>query len=600
MVSDGSPLLKCATSSIHIVTNRHIASKPVADGESQPCALVYAYNDMDEADEVMHRYRMRRSLISLGVALALCTACTGKLDGGTASTPSNPNNPNNPNNPGTPIPSAVPGDRLMRRVTATEYAQSVQDVLEIAPSGTLPVDVKVAGLSRVGAGSATINALAVEQYEAVAHDLGPRAFSDSARARRLSGCTPTGVSDSACARTAVTRIGSMLFRGPLSEADITRYTNLALAAAAQVGSFDGGLGLAVSGMLQSPRFLNHIEIGEAIEGSATRRRYTGYEMAARLASFLWDSVPDQALTDAAASGALLTDDGLRTEATRMLADSRARTAVVRILMEHLDMDGLESSVGDEGATAGVAAAMREEVRRVLEANTFDEDGSLYRDLFTRDTSYVNGPLAAHYGLSSPTGASFELVTLPANRRGLLSLGAVVASHGHGGRTSPTLRGLFVRQRILCTDIPLPPPGVPNDLSLAAGPTARDRLMQHATEPSCAGCHLAMDPIGLGFEQFDVTAAFRTQENGADIDPSGTLDGTAFTDAASLGAVVHDHPALDACLAKQLFRAAAGRRESTSEQTTFRSPQVPTTGLSIRDILFYVILSEPFRTFEPQT
>lgn len=542
---------------------------------------------------------MRRSLVSLAVALSL-SACSGQLDGGTATSPSDPNNPNNPNNPNTPnIPAAVPGDRLMRRITASEYAQTVHDVLEISPTGTFPTDVKVAGLSRVGAGTSTINALAVEQYEALAHEIGIRAFSDSARARRLSGCTPSGTADAACARTAITRIGALLFRGPLAESEITRYSDLAVAAAVQVGSFDGGLGLAVSGMLQSPRFLNHVEIGEPIDGSATRRRFTGHEMAARLASFLWDSVPDQMLSAAAESGALLTDDGLRTEATRMLADARARTAVIAILMEHLDMDLLESSVLDAGDTAGLAVAMREEVRRVLEANVFDEEGSLYRDLFTRDTSYLNGALAAHYGLSTPTGASFELVSLPANRRGLLSLGAVVASHGHGGRTSPTLRGLFVRQRILCTDIPPAPAGVSTDIALSSGPTARDRLMRHSTDSSCAGCHLAMDPIGLAFEQFDVSASFRTQENGVDIDPSGTLDGSAFTDAVSIGMVVHDHPALDACLAKQLFRAAAGRRESMSEQATFRAPQVPTTGLSVQDLILYVILSEPFRTFEPQ-
>lgn len=488
----------------------------------------------------------------------------------------------------------------MRRITATEYSQSIEAVLEVAPTGALPVDVEVLGFSRVGAGTTSINALGAEQYETLANEVARRAFSDSARARRLSGCTPTGESDATCARTAITSLGARLFRRPLTEAEISLYATLATNAATHVASFDGGLALAVSAMLQSPRFLNQVEVGEAMPGSDSRRRYTSYEMAARLASFLWSSLPDSMLNEAAARGDLLTDDGLRTQVTRMLADPRARTAIVDILEEHLDLKNLELAVPNSGETAGLASAMREEVRRVLEAVTFDEPSTRYRDLFTRDTTFVNGLLAAHYGLSAPTGTAFQSVTLPANRRGLLSLGAVLASHGHGGRTSPTLRGLFVRQRLLCGVVGSPPPGVGTELPMSSGATARERLALHVANESCAGCHLAMDPIGLSFEQFDSIAAFRTQENGANIDPSGDLDGAEFADAVSLGAAMASHPALDACLAKNLFRAATGRREAVSEESTFDFAMLPSGDLSIQDLISYVVLSQAFRTFQPQS
>lgn len=533
--------------------------------------------------------------ITLALAVAVGAGCSGRLGGGEDGPQTEPTRMDS-GTPTAPVP-AVPGDRLMRRISAAEYTQSVLDVLEVEPMGELPADLRVVGLSRVGAGTLAVNALAAEQYEAVAHELGLRVFSDSARSRRLSGCTPSGEIDETCARTAVTRVGERLFRRAMAEPEVALYTNLAMTAAMQTSSFDEGLGLAVSAMLQSPRFLFHIEIGEPIEGEATRRRYTGEEMAARLASFLWNSVPDEALRQAAAAGRLVTDDGLRTEVTRMLQDARARRAIVSMLEEHLALDLLDAAVPSSGATAGIAVAMREEVRRVLAASIFDEEES-FRDLFTRDRSIVNGPLAAHYGLTGVAGDDFREVTLPAERHGILSFGALLASHGHGGRTSPTLRGLFVRQRLLCTDIPPPPPGVATDLPLDSGPTARDRLMRHATDPTCAGCHQAMDPIGLAFEQFDAIAAFRTTENGVTIDTSGALDGTDFVDARTLGEVVAAHPDLEACMARTLFRAASGRTETDDESSTFDPSTMPASGLSVHQLLEYVVLSEPFRTFQP--
>ncbi|MBN8612955.1 MAG: DUF1592 domain-containing protein [Deltaproteobacteria bacterium] len=542
-------------------------------------------------------------LALLGLAIAPLVACTGNLDagprfGGASGDPNDPSDPSGPRDPSDPrTPAApIPGDRTMRRITSAEYTQTVIDVLEIAPETPLPADLRTGGLSRQGAGSATSNTLAIEQYETAARDVARRAFSEPTRARRLLGCSPTGVADAICARSGVERLGARLFRRPLSVEESDRYTSLALDASTHTGTFDLGFALAVSGMLQSPRFLHHVEIGEATAEGSTRRRYTSIEMAARLASFVWNSIPDDTLLDAAASGALLTDDGLRLELARMLRDPRAERAMLSFLDEHLDVDHLEGGVPDEGSTAGIATRMREELHRVLAHAIFEAPETRWRDLFDADTTYVDAALADYYGLPAPGGSGYVATRVPDAQRGLLARGAVVASHGHGGNTSPTLRGLFVRTRLLCGVIAPPPAGVATTIESGSGATARERLARHATDPTCAGCHSRMDPIGLALEQIDARGLFRTHEGTALIDTAGELDGLPFEDAGSLGELMRDHPETDRCLVRHLFRSAVGRRESNAEEPTFS--ELPSEGMSVRDMLAHVITSEGFRTFEP--
>jgi len=542
----------------------------------------------------------RTLTVALATTLALLLlACTGHLDAGPrasgrAGEPSNPGAP-----PGTgPSPSvpAVPGDRAMRRITAAEYAQTTHDVLETGPTVPLPADLQTGGLSRQGAGTVSVNPLAAEQYETAARDVARRAFADTSRARRLVGCVPGGIADAACARAGIERLGARLFRRPLSDDEASHYADLALAGASHTGSFDLGFALAVSGMLQSPRFLHHVELGEPLEGQGARRRYTGLEIAARLASFLWNSVPDDALLEAAALGTLFTDDGLLAQLDRMLRDPRAQAALLSFFDEHLGVEHLDAAVPDSMGTEGIAQRMREELHRVLTEAIFERPETRWRDLFDADATYLDPTLAAHYGLSAPAGAGFSRVALPAARRGLLALGAVAASHGHGGNTSPTLRGLFVRQRLLCGAIPPPPAGVATTIDTASGATARERLARHATDPVCAGCHGRMDPIGLGLEQIDARGRFRMLEGSATIDPSGELDGLPFEDAGGLGELLHDHPETDRCLLRHFFRSAVGRAEVAAEEPTFSD--LPSGGMTVRDMLAHVVTSDGFRTFEP--
>ncbi len=170
----------------------------------------------------------------------------------------------------------------------------------------------------------------------------------------------------------------------------------------------------------------------------------------------------------------------------------------------------------------------------------------------------------------PEGGLHE-VELPEPRAGLLTHAAVLARHSHSSATSPTLRGKLVREAFLCQ----PPPPPPDDVGelpepAVDAPTMRDRLAVHQETPACAGCHSLTDPIGLGLENFDGLGVFRAHENGATIDPSGSIDQVTLEDAAGLGAAVSEHPALKSCFVRNVYRFAVGRVERAEDEATLTS------------------------------
>jgi hypothetical protein len=169
---------------------------------------------------------------------------------------------------------------------------------------------------------------------------------------------------------------------------------------------------------------------------------------------------------------------------------------------------------------------------------------------------------------APAGGDFGEVELPPDgpRAGLLTQASFLALHAHPSRSSPTLRGKFLRENLLCQAIPPPPDNV--DTSLPANTrdamTARQRLTRHRMDPSCAGCHVLMDPLGLALEHFDGIGAYRQTENNLPIDASGELDGSQFQDARGLAAAVARHPDATGCFVRSVLRYARGALENPDE------------------------------------
>jgi hypothetical protein len=366
----------------------------------------------------------------------------------------------------------------------------------------------------------------------------------------------------------------------------------------------GGAQYAVAAILQSPSFLYRAELGEPDPAQSGRLRYTSAEMATRLAYLFWNAPPDDALLDAGERGDLAGADGVRAQVKRLLDSPKARGGLVHFFVEWLELEKLDALQKDAQAfpafTATIGASMREELTRGLEDFVFDANAD-YRTLFTRRETFVNAELAQLYGIPAPAGAGFAKVALPAGaeRAGLLGTGGLLAIYGKMRTTAPVQRGKFVREMLLCQSIPPPPPGVVASLPdpLPDQPMTRRQAMErHRTDPVCAACHAFTDPIGLAMERFDAIGAFRTQDNGLDIDATGAIDQVAFDGAAGLGKVLSEHPRLTDCFVRSVYRYATGHYEHDGELPSIAvvRGEFEQGGNRVRSLFESIALSDGFR------
>ncbi len=463
-----------------------------------------------------------------------------------------------------------PPEPRLRRLTSTQLASSLRDLLGAGAPIPPPVepDVSEGGLFSVGAGVTTISSLGVEKLEDAAYSLAAWALTDPARRAALVPCEPAGTVDAGCAETFVHSFGRRAWRRPLADDEAAELVAVAGEAAETLGDFYVGLEYATAAMLQAPPFIYRVELGEDDPDNPGDRRFTGWEMATRLSFLLWNTTPDDALLDAAESGELVTDDGVEEQVDRLLASDRARDGVRTFFTEWLKLHELAELYKDPSTFLFFHPELGEdaldETLQVVEHIVFTEDADV-RDLLTTQTTFVNQRLASLYGVPLPAADdAFHQVQLPnaGGRRGLLGQAAILALYSHPTSSSATKRGQFVRQTLLCGEIPPPPADVDTSLPEpdASSPTLRERVAVHLTDPACANCHLLMDPIGLGLENFDGVGRWRDTENDAIIDASGDLDGEPFADGWDLGATVRNHPDLASCLVRRLWRYAWGRTE----------------------------------------
>jgi hypothetical protein len=209
-------------------------------------------------------------------------------------------------------------------------------------------------------------------------------------------------------------------------------------------------------------------------------------------------------------------------------------------------------------SATLAASMLTETERLVDEVVFEADGSVLRLFDTRQT-FVDDRLATLYGMGPVAPGQWLQVDLPPERAGVLSLSGWLTMSSHNTVNSPTRRGLFVMEQLLCNDVPLPPPRVnPEPVVPEEGQTLRESLQQHMEDPACSGCHALTDPIGFGFEHFDPVGAFQAEDNGKPVDATGTLPGSgAFDGAAELADLLVDDPRLGRCLVDKVYAGNLG-------------------------------------------
>jgi len=480
-------------------------------------------------------------------------------------------------------PQGAAGDAVVRRINQAQYRQIVADVFgpTIKVGGRFEPEMRRDGLLAVGSGAVSVTASGFEEYDRIARNVATQVVGEQHRATLIP-CKPKSAAepDDACAKQFLGDVGRLLYRRPLSEQELQSRVGVANAAAAQTKDFYSGLGTSLSTLLVSPHFLFREENVEPDPAHPGQYRLDAYSKASQLSFFLWNAAPDPELLAAAESGDIQTERGLAKQVDRMVASPRAKDGVRAFFADMLGFDEFETLAKDAVLfpkfTSRVTIDAQEQTLRTIADLLVTRKGD-YRDLFTTRRTFLTPLLASIYAvpLVSPDGG-WQPYEFPEgdSRAGILAQASFVALHAHPGRSSPTLRGKAIRQVVLCQKVPDPPGNVNftlvQDTKNPQFKTARERLTAHRNDPTCAGCHKIIDPIGLGLEDFDASGGFRTTENGAPIDTTGELDGIKFADAAGLGKAVRDNPAVPACLVNRTFSYGVGRIPTKPEADWVKS------------------------------
>jgi hypothetical protein len=461
----------------------------------------------------------------------------------------------------------------LRRLTRAQYHNSVTALLGeglVLPSHLEP-DETTDGLLAIGAALTTISPRGVEQYETAAFSLAGQALENESLRDLLVPCEPSGPVDDVCAEEVFSSFGERAWRRPLSDDETTVLVDISAEAAAVLDDFYGGLSYGLAAVLQSPNFLFRAELGEP-DPDTDGQRFTNHEMASRLSYFLWNTTPDAELLAAASAEELTDDAGLEVQVERMMLDPRFEDGIREFFSDMLSLHELNDLTKDPTIfthmSPEVGPSAREETLLGVIDNVITNDAD-YREIFTTTKTFLDRKMASIYSVRAPVREGFAPTTLEdeEGRRGLLGQVSFLAMQSHPVNTSATLRGQYVREVLLCQYIPPPPSDVDTSIPepSATAKTLRERVAVHLEDDFCAGCHQITDPIGLGFEQFDGLGHFRTLEEGAEIDPSGELDGKAFSDAWELSARISEHPALAGCLARTVMASASGHSVTDGEE-----------------------------------
>lgn len=502
------------------------------------------------------------------------------------------------------------------RLTAEQYRNSIRDIfgdsIEIT-GNAIAAGVREAGLMAVGGRRLTLSSSEVESYEVLALDVASQVMSPSRR-NTLIPCRPENenVFDGDCAREFISTVGFHLFRRPLSEYEIGSYSAMASKATESLGGFYIGLQAALVGMMVSPDFLFRIERSVPSQETPGIRRLDAWSRASRLSFFLWNTTPSPALLQAAQSGELMFEAGLDEQVQRMIASPRIEDGLRAFFSDMLAFDRFDTLDIDTTLypkfTKNVEDEAREQTLRTIADHLLEQDVD-YRDLFDSRKTFLTPALAALYGV--PISIRQEMGGLvpwvpyeyPEDhiRVGLLGQATFLSLFSHPGASSPTLRGKAVREHLLCQTIPPPPGDV--DFSLVRDTdnpefrTARDRLTEHRNNPTCAGCHTLMDPIGLALEIFDASGVFRNMENGALIDTSGQWLGQEYSDVRELTLMLKKDPTLTSCLVQRAYNYGTAREPTPSEVQWLNSThsQLRQEGVYWRELLQRISENPDFYT-----
>ena len=393
------------------------------------------------------------------------------------------------------------------------------------------------------------------------------------------------------------------YRRPVTDADLERPMQF-FRQANRRGGFEAGIEMALSSILVNPQFLFRIEKAPKKAKPNSAYPLSGIELASRLSFFLWSSIPDDELLDAAERGELRDPEALEKQTRRMLADPRSVSLVDNFANQWLYLRNLDSFTPNARLFPDFDDNLRQAFQRETELffeSILREDKSVM-DLLRADYTFLNERLAKHYQIPHVYGSRFRRVTLePEDRRGgLLRHGSILTVTSYATRTSPVIRGNWILENIVGTPPPPPPNDVPglDDNNVDQTLPMRERLSQHRANKACAVCHDLMDPIGFALENFDAIGRWRTHEEGRRLDVSGELpDGQAFTGIDGLEKGLLERPELFAgTFTEKLMTFALGRDVEHFDGPAVRKIVAEATKNDYRmsSIILAIVNSIPFR------
>ncbi len=513
-----------------------------------------------------------------------------------------------------PAKDAVAADvgtsKRLRLLTTQQYVNTIQYFF----GADIKVDAKFAPLTRTdgvlmaGTSVAGVSDAQIETYQKIANIVSTQVV-DARHRETLFPCKPLDdkTADNACATKFLTRVIDYLYFIPPPKEHYVKMVNEAGVAAKRLNDFYAGIQVVLESVLLNPDVLLVVESEEPDPRHPGHMRLDSYSQASRLSLFLWNAAPDPALRAVANRGDLFDSKKRARVVDSMLASPRLETGVRAFFDDMFGLEGTETLSKDATVypyfLGGIAAEAREQTLRTVVDQLLKRDGD-YRDLFTSRETFMSPTLGILYGVKALPGWRAYEFPPEAHRAGILTQASFLALNSHSTRSSATLRGKALRELILCQKVPPPPANV--DFSAVENPdpklkTARQRLDLHRQNPVCAGCHKITDPMGLALENFDGAGRYRTDEKGAPIDASGSLDGKAFTDVEGLGQALHDSPILPTCLVRRAFSyATAGVVPMSADPALAQfNKTFASEGYRLRPLLKAITLNDAFsKVIEP--
>lgn len=487
-----------------------------------------------------------------------------------------------------------PGPSPLRRLSSQQWARTVKDLLGegIDVGSFVPETQSDGGYATYATANVVSQTDADAFFDAAEHIAAQAVQSPGA----LAACAAGGTVDAACAASFIDDFGLRAFRRPLTSEEKGLFQTLAAAA----GTDDAAtvLGMLLEAFLQSPQLL-YLDMTGGVTVAEGIERLDDYAIASRLSYLLWNTLPDQALFDAAAAGELGDPTELEAQVLRMLEDPRARGAVDAFHGDWLHTYRLEGLKDGDLFPGFDPGAMREEVRRFVEHVVFDGAGS-FEALMTSTTTFSNSTLDAIYGVDSGSSGpgDWQQVPLDGTRPGLLTRAGFLAGHAYEKTSSPILRGVWVIEQLFCQNL-IPPDDIDTSLGEpVAGETIKDVIAAHRADPACASCHDRIDPIGFAFEHYDAVGAWRdAYPSGLPVEAEGALDNPAgeFDGAAELVELLVSSDVVKNCYATHWFRYANGRSDVGEDSCSLQQvhSRFADSGGDIQDLIVGIVLSDAF-------